>query len=653
MVTALKKRSKTGFLTLASFQLIGLLAAGTMANCRTDAAWTPPSLTNTFPVVEVIGVPGTTASASFMAPTNATTLWLTVSGLGYSNKASIQINLTGSWIPLNNQTCVFDFPGNQLNGIGGPLSTLNFKVPAANLKPGARNTVTFMFNSTDMISTGYRVLAINVLDATGKRLLPDTKPTLTLNSKTYTPADIAAGAQLWTNAPLKASWAGAAMQAKCYDCHAYDGSDLKYFGFSDLAIGERARFHGLDANGQRQIVAFIRNNTETPAGSPWDPPYQPGPGQSAKPYTQWAAGAGLKWVLPQDSYTMDYIFAGGSPQFSFTNTLNTRDIPIATPLPVWNEWLPRVSPLEAYGTSFRPLVSLYNRMLLETNAAAFGELMSCWMGTYVSWAIANAAPSSSSNKTDQVKTWSASRWMTVKTWEIMHTHRLEGRAQEIFSWPVDPHSWVNNTVFLSAPHFTLPHTGHILGDGTELTWGYRSHQWYWTMMVLNDSNHRRAGAGPVDWPYLLGFTTIPSTYGVDSSMQTILALAKSAESGTGDPGLWDDAFFGWAVTRTEFLDSYGRGMWQNYAPSVRDSIIRAFLTEYVRYIKQLGRNYFRDVTHEIADGETDNTPAPPGGGPWIKEHSSVMQRMAGDGVGSDIIDTMRTLAVYLWPDARW
>ena len=630
-----------------------LAVACAIAAHRANAAWTPPQVTNTFPVMEVIGPVGTTASVSFTVPTGGTTLWLSVCGLGYTNKASIQMNLAGSWIPLNNQTCVFDFPGNMLNGIGGPLATLNFRVPAAVLKPGAKNVLTFRFNVSDNVSIGLRVLAINVLDAGGNRLLADTRPVLSLNTKTYTAADIAAGAQLWTNAPLTLSWTGGPMQAKCSDCHARDGSDLKYYGFSDLTIGERARFHGLNATGQRQIVAFIRNSSEVATGTPWDPPYQPGPGQSTKPYSQWAAGAGMKWVLPQDSYTFDYVFAGGAPQFSFTNTLNVRDIPIATPLPIWNEWLPRMSPMEAYGSSFQPVLDIYNNLLVQTDPLAVRNLMSDWMGAYVTWAIANAAPSGSTNKNDQVRTWSAARWLTVKTWEVMHTHHMEGQAQAMFTWPVDPHSWVNNAVFLSAPHFTLPHTGHILGDGSELTWGYRSHQWYWSMMVLNDSNHRREGAGPIDWPYLMGFTTIPSTYGVDSTAQTILALTKSAESGTGNPSLWDDAFFGWAVTRTEFLDSYGHGMWQNYDPAVRDSIIRAFLTEYDRYVRQLGREYFRDVTHEIADGETDNSPAPPGGQPWIKEHSSVILRMRGDGIASDILDTMHALALYLWPSADW
>jgi hypothetical protein len=243
--------------------------------------------------------------------------------------------------------------------------------------------------------------------------------------------------------------------------------------------------------------------------------------------------------------------------------------------------------------------------------------------------------------------------MTVRTWEIMHQHGMEGQAQQMFSFPVDPHSWPNNVVFMSSPHFTLPETGHILGDGTALSWSYRSHQWYWSMMVLNDSNHRRQGAGPIDWPYLLSFSTVPGSYGVDSTAQMVLALVKSGESGTADPYNHDDAFFGWAVTRTEYLDALNSGAWMNYDPAYRDSIIRAFLQTYTQYIYTLGRTYFRDVTAEIADGETNNTPVPPMAGPWIGEQASMMVRFNQAGVASDIHATMLALAQYLWPSADW
>jgi len=603
--------------------------------------------------MEVVGAPGTTASVSFTAPAGSSNLWVRIAGLGYENKASVSVNSSGSWISLNNTNCVFDAPASSLNGMGGPLNTLSFSVPGLRINPG-RVTLTFRFNVSDYVSIGYRVLAVNVLNAAGTKLLSDTKPVLTLaGSSKYLASDIAAGAVLWTNAPLTLGWTGAPIQAKCSDCHATDGSDLKFFGFSDVVIIARSQFHGLTSAQGKQIAAFIRNGSEQALGTPWDPPYQPGPGQAERPYAEWAAGAGLKWVAPADSNTWDYAFSNGIVQFTFTNTLNMRDIPVATPLPVWNEWLPRMSPLESFGTNFQPMVDQFNQMAAQTNAATISTMMRDWQASFSDWVVNNSSGRTSTNLSAQTAYWSSVRWMTIRTWELMHTHRLEGQAQAMFSFPVDPHSWPNNLVFLSSPHFTLPEQGHILGDGTPLSWSYRSHQWYWTMLVLSDSNHRREGASPIDWPYLLAFSTVPATYGVDSSAQSVLALEKSAESGTGDPYTWDNAFFGWAITRTEFLDTYGQTMWKNYDPSYRDTIIRAFMQAYTGQIYSLGRDYFINVDLEVQDGETDNTPGPPGGGPWIKEHGTMMARMKQDGVAQDIIETMRTLGEYLWPSADW
>jgi hypothetical protein len=108
-----------------------------------------------------------------------------------------------------------------------------------------------------------------------------------------------------------------------------------------------------------------------------------------------------------------------------------------------------------------------------------------------------------------------------------------------------------------------------------------------------------------------------------------------------------------AATRTELLDALNSGAWINHIPEYRDSIVRAFLQAHAQRIYTLGRAYFRDVTHELADGETNNIPAPPMAGPWIREHASVMARFRLDGFAPDILDTMRDLGRYLWPAADW
>src|SRR5205085_3214352 len=99
------------------------------------------------------------------------------------------------------------------------------------------------------------------------------------------------------------------IRARCADCHARDGRDLKYFGFSNESIIARSSFHGLSDLEGRQIASYIRSLPVPSPGRPWNPPYQPGPGLDAQPVANWAAGAGLNWVADSDSAILPFIFA--------------------------------------------------------------------------------------------------------------------------------------------------------------------------------------------------------------------------------------------------------------------------------------------------------------------------------------------------------
>ena len=103
------------------------------------------------------------------------------------------------------------------------------------------------------------------------------------------------------------------IRAHCADCHARDGRDLKYFCFSNASIIARSRFHGLSELEGQQIASYIRSLPVPSPGRPWNPPYQPGPGLDRQPVANWAAGAGLAWVLDDDSGTLPFIF-GANPQ---------------------------------------------------------------------------------------------------------------------------------------------------------------------------------------------------------------------------------------------------------------------------------------------------------------------------------------------------
>jgi hypothetical protein len=139
------------------------------ADMARSTPWTPPTATGNFPVIEIMSpVPPASASFSFYAPANARSLWFRMQGLGYQNKGYVSCNQTASSVSLNNTNCIFDYPANMANGIGGPFSIVGFRMPGLSIVSGAWNTLNFWYTNTDNVSSGYRVLEVRVLDVNGQ-----------------------------------------------------------------------------------------------------------------------------------------------------------------------------------------------------------------------------------------------------------------------------------------------------------------------------------------------------------------------------------------------------------------------------------------------------------------------------------------------------
>ena len=333
--------------------------------------------------IEVLGADGTTVSRAFTLPAgeaeSARSLWLQIHGLRYADQASVQVN-AGAWMPLNNNTVTIAEPGKTYGGIGGGFATLvmTLALPNGTALDGD-NTIRFRFNHTDGFVSSYRVLALNFLNAEGKKILP-ASAFVEDSPETWAPplpdaASIHAGKELWDTASLASSSLpnSPRIQAHCADCHAQDGRDLKYFNFSNASIISRARFHGLSELQSEQIASYIRSLPLPNPGRPWNPPYQPGPGLDEQPLSNWAAGAGLAQVLDHDTDALPYLIGShGAGQntkgnlsslgalaaqitpdiFRPDGNLNAHEIPIALQLPDWNQWLPRVHPKDAWGPAF-------------------------------------------------------------------------------------------------------------------------------------------------------------------------------------------------------------------------------------------------------------------------------------------------------------
>lgn len=233
------------------------------------------------------------------------------------------------------------------------------------------NRVQFRFNGTDGESNGFRILDLQLRDASGASRATNVAQRADIAAekaagRTRT-ADVDAGETLWHGQGLlaKSSLVPRKMQAACASCHAEDGRDLQYFNYSNNAIVQRARFHGLTETQGRQIAAYLRyDQRDVPhvaAAAPWNPPYQPGPGLDAKPLAEWAAGAGLDAVLETPVQAVKALFgkADDGSALALTQadvdrvmdadaTLNAREVAMPLQYPDWNAWLPTVHPMDVW-----------------------------------------------------------------------------------------------------------------------------------------------------------------------------------------------------------------------------------------------------------------------------------------------------------------
>ena len=514
--------------------------------------------------IEVLGADGTAASRTIALEAaqseSVRSLWLQVHGLRYPEQASVQVN-ESPWTALTNDTVTIASPGKTYGGIGGGFATLllTLPVPSGTVVAGD-NIVRFRFNRTDGLSSGYRVLQWNFLTAEGKKVIPlsnfvEDAPETWRPPRADT-ASIQAGQELWHTASLLASSLpnSPRIQAHCSDCHAHDGRDLKYFNFSNTSIVARSRFHGLTAIQGEQIASFIRSLTLPNPGRPWNPPYQPGPGSDAKPISDWAAGAGLSWVLDQDVNGLKYLLAppGGHIEEAASNTpandsdlqqlvaqitpyifrpdgnLNAREIPIAIQLPDWNQWLPRIHPKDAWGEDFsrsefatmydggtssgtsrlQPKTSL--RTLLTAAQTSDSDLRSAGPA-FARWSRSRRAFLGRLVKKRTVwsseltnKVYSAQLWQLMKTWEMTQEFGLEAKGSIFFGEAAESRTWCNTVPADTAPAAVHIPDGPAGVGGSSLTNEYLSAAWYELQILVNSGNHQHHNRSPVDWVYVIG-----------------------------------------------------------------------------------------------------------------------------------------------------
>jgi hypothetical protein len=583
-----------------SLELLARLSLVVLAAVTIPSGFADTTIVRMLLPIEVLGSESRTVSRTVALPVeqaaSVRSLWLQIHGLRYADQASVQFNAS-AWIPLNNNTVTIAEPGRSFGGIGGGFATLVMTVPLPSGTVGAgTNTIRFRFNRTDGLVSAYRVLALNFLTFEGQKLLP---PDAFVEDapETWTPplpdeASIRAGRALWRGASLVASSLpnSPRIEAHCADCHAQDGRDLKYFNFSNGSIVARSRFHGLSALEGEQIASYIRSLPLPNPGRPWNPPYQPGPGLDEQPVSNWAAGAGLAWVLDQDTDALPYLLgrqgarastsASNAPRsvpdvlelvrqitpdiFRPDGNLNPRQIPIALQLPDWNSWLPRVHPKDSWGADFTqsefatfyggpeppeskgkggakpPLSSLLASAQTTDHdirpvVAAFAE----WSQARRAFLKHRVKPKTAWSPALTNKVYSAQLWQLVKTWEMMQQYGLEGRGRDLFGLNADSRSWCNTIPAEAAPSVALIPDGLAGVGGSALTNEYFTAAWYELQIILNSGNHQRRGRRPVDWVYFVGqFHDLFAQTNQPEPVRLLVAVTKALQS--TDPHLGPD-----------------------------------------------------------------------------------------------------------------
>jgi len=627
--------------------------------------------------VEVVGGAGTTqtVTVNVSSVVSGTQLWLQIHNLKYETEASVQIN-NGSWIPINTANSTLLGLAAAYGGIGGGFSTLKLtlSVPDGLLVAGS-NTVSFRFNNTDGVTSGFRVLDFNFLAPDGTQLVnastfvqddPNAwQPPSTLAT------DIAAGKLLWQTASLTAPGVGA-IQAKCGMCHAQDGRDLKYFNYSNSTIRARSIFHGLTAQQGDQIASYIRSLSVSNPGRPWNPPYQPGPGLDSQPVEQWAAGAGLDAVLNSDQEMLNEIFPAGiqPATFSANGNLNARETRIPVQLRDWNGWLPTVAPVDAWGDAFlnSAFYQMYQNLriqLVPGDPVAYANAV----GTFGSWGagfqqfITPLAPNVGADAsfwTPQyvAKVYSTPQWAIVKSWEINQEFGLEGLARSVFLNPqADSRAWLNNFLFFTSPNMLhIPRGFPGIGNGLVSTFVYDSFIWYHAQLILNNSNKAQIGTSPIDWGYVYGFihemglNDSPGQTGMNYLWQ-IKALQIS-NNGIG-PDKTDGTGWSWLVndpTHQVAQEPKAESIWPATSPATRTALYEGSIRAFLDVVETFTPQQF------YTGGSADPNALPVPGSMYGRFEDRIWYAIPVFryfGVNQTLINEFASWAKTLWPLANW
>jgi cytochrome c553 len=524
----------------------------------------------------------------------------TVHDGSFDREAMTDVRLNGgSWVTVRDENVTCASPEETQGCVASGYATIRFSISTGELGSflNGENTLSFRFNGTEGVRSGFRVLYLGLMTPgqTVDDFVPLPKQNATdnlIDGTTFqywepdswtAPAGydgssfVSAGEALWSSENTLEGLLGEPLVAACGSCHASDGRDLQYFGYSNKTIVARSQSHGLTEDEGKKIAAYIRSlefehadgsaaATNSP-GTPWDPPYQPGPTgfgpngtkgpEEADPY-YWAAGAGIEWALDSDSETIEYAFpASGNPKnpngIAYTSegglpwtryrisdgaewggnggldrgtAINVREIPISAQFPDWNNWLPDVHPHDGLdrlfdGSAFESHMNGGDSFFQSASPAQVEDWIDqanshFFQDLKLNWDENNPSTNSTSNSNvliNQHAILGANQWRAVRVWELQHKYHFEDKANNLHcdgsptEW-CEPLGWLGSmrTVFDMAPHVAgSDYDASPYVYGTETDNDYFNHIWYQMQLIVNPGTDGNGGNSPIDEGYQEAF----------------------------------------------------------------------------------------------------------------------------------------------------
>jgi hypothetical protein len=366
--------------------------------------------------------------------------------------------------------------------------------------------------------------------------------------------------------------------------------------------------------------------------------------------------------------------------------------------PDWNHWLPRVHPMDAWGSDFSSSLLLYDyngtgtggavnqwnlQSVLNTGnvsstvhpAAAptlsgvgplfAGKNVPVLVNEFGAWNVAGNTlltseiakyGSSGSTTTSALaaNVYSTAQWQLVKTWEFMQEYQLEGYGPVVFgSTYGEPRTWFSDAAFRSSP-FMLHIPSNTTGiGGSALTNEYLSSAWYQVQLTLDDSNHASAGTNPIDWGYVYGkLANLYQVSGNPEPLRLVEYLTRGMQ--VGDNGIAPNTLnSGWSPNQNADISRLVHPtffpMFNSLAASTTQQILQAMLQSWLTKSSQYTPAQY------YAAGTASATYVPNGwyDGLFGDKVMFTIPQFGAAGVSPSLVNQETDWAATVWPLGNW